>query len=128
MKRRTLFMLIVVVALVGAGGLFFYRQQSNTAQAATTTRSTATITRGSLTASVTGAGNIYAPQQTSLSFALTGAQIKSISVQVEAGQVLALEDDTDLQYSLRSAQSQLTSAQAALDKLKQPAAQTDVNA
>ncbi len=132
MKRRTLLVLIVVVALVGVGGFIFYRQQTNTAQAATTTRSTATITRSSLVASVTGAGNIYAPQQTTLNFALTGAQIKSISVQVgdkvKAGQVLALEDDTDLQYSLKSAQAQLTSAQAALEKLKQPAAQTDVNA
>lgn len=132
MKRRILVSLVIVAALLSAGAFLFYRQQSNTAQAATTALTTGTVTRGSLVASVSGAGNIYAPQQTSLNFELTGSQITQINVQVgdqvKAGQVLAQEDNTDLQFSLRTAQAQLTSAQASLDKLEQPATQTDVNA
>jgi HlyD family secretion protein len=121
---------LVFIVLAGAGGFWYYRQQ--TAASAATTRSTATVTRGSLVATVSGAGNIAAPQQTNLSFALTGAPITQINVQVgdkvQAGQVLAQVDDSNLQLSLRSAQAQLTSAQASLDALRQPPLEADVNA
>jgi HlyD family secretion protein len=132
MKRSSILILLIVVALVGAGGFVLYQRQMSSAQAATTNLQTGTVTRGSLVATVSGAGNIYAPQQTNLSFELTGVPITQINVQVgdkvKAGQVLAIEDDSDLQFSLRTAQANLASAQASLDKLKQPPLETAVNA
>jgi HlyD family secretion protein len=47
---------------------------------------------------------------------------------VKAGDVLATEDDSDLQFALRSAQAQLASAQASLAKLQQPPQAADVAA
>ncbi|MGE5138021.1 MAG: efflux RND transporter periplasmic adaptor subunit [Rudaea sp.] len=133
MKRRSFLVLALAAILITAGGLFYYQQQqASRVQAASANRATATITRGSIVASVSGAGNIYAPQQTTLNFESSGSTITAINVQVgdkvKAGQVLAQEDDTDLQYSLQTAQAQLTSAQAALAKLKLPPSQTDVTA
>ncbi len=133
MKRRTLILILILVVLVGAGGYYIYQQQANSARAAAVAnRQTATLTRGTLVATVSSAGNISAPQQTNLSFQLSGVPITKISVavgdKVKAGDVLALEDDSDLQFALRSAQANLASAQASLDKLKQPPLQADVDA
>ena len=132
MKHRWLLILLIIVALVGAGAYVLYQRQASSVEAATTSVQTGIITRGSLAATVSGAGNIYSPQQTDLSFELTGVPITTIQVQVgdqvKTGQVLALEDDSDLQFSLRTAQASLASAQASLDKLKQPPLETDVNA
>ncbi len=132
MERRKVAILVAMVALVGLGGFLLFQQQANTARAATATLPTTTITVGSLVATVSGAGNIYAPQQTNLSFQLTGVPITRVNVQVgdqvKAGEVLAQADDSDLQFALRTAQANLTSAQAALDKLKQPPLAPDVEA
>ncbi len=132
MQRRTLAIVLFALALLGAGGYYFFQQQQAAVRAAATNRATATIARGTLVASVSAAGNIYAPQQTSLNFQLTGVPIKKINVKVgdavKAGAVLAEVDDSDLQFQIRTAQSSLTSAQAKLDALKQPASQADLDA
>ena len=47
---------------------------------------------------------------------------------VKTGDVLALEDDSDIQFALRSAQAQLASSEASLSKLKQPPLAADVAA
>ncbi|HEY6042106.1 MAG TPA: efflux RND transporter periplasmic adaptor subunit [Anaerolineae bacterium] len=129
MKARTIIIILIVIAVLGVGGYFIWQQQQNTAKAATT-RQTATITRGSLAATVSGAGNLYAPQQTNLNFQLTGVPITKVNVQVgdkvKAGDVLAQVDDSDLQFSLRTAQSNLKSAQAKLTQTKTPASKDDV--
>jgi HlyD family secretion protein len=133
MKIRTWIMILILVAVIGAGGYYIYQQRVSSASAAVTAnRQTATITRGSLVATVAGAGNIYAPQQTNLSFQLTGVPITKVNVvvgdKVKAGDVLATEDNSNLQFALRSAQAQLTSAQANLAKLQQPPLAADVAA
>ena len=94
MKIRTLIMILILVALIGAGGYYVYQQRVSSASAAVTlNRQTATVTRGSLVATVAGAGNIYAPQETNLSFQLTGVPITKVNVvvgdKVKAGDVLA---------------------------------------
>jgi HlyD family secretion protein len=131
-RRNLLIALILLVLLGGASYLFYERQVSSASAAAISNLQTATVTRGTLVATVSGAGNIYAPQQTNLSFQLTGVPITKINVnvgdQVKAGQVLAQADDSDLRFALRSAQAQLTSAQANLSKLKQPPLAADVAA
>ena len=129
MKARTIIIILVVIAVLGVGGYFIWQQQQNTAKAATT-RQTATVTRGALAATVSGAGNLYAPQQTNLNFQLTGVPITKVNVQVgdkvKAGDLLAQVDDSDLQFSLRTAQSNLKSAQAKLTQTKTPASKDDV--
>lgn len=129
---RRLFTFLLIVVVIAGGVLYFvYQQQAQTARAATT-RPTTTITRGSLVATVSGAGNLYAPQQTNLNFQLTGVPITKVSVQVgdkvKAGDVLAQVDDSDLQFSLRTATAGLASAKAKLDALQLPPKQTDVAA
>ena len=133
MKLNRIVITLVLLIIVGAAGFFIYQQQVGSARAAAVAnRQTATITRGTLVSSVSGAGNLYAPQQTNLNFQLAGVPIVKIDVQVgdkvKAGDVLAQEDDSDLQFALRSAQSGLASAQANLAKLQQPPLQADVDA
>jgi len=93
MKPRNL-LIIVLIVILGVGGFLFYQQFSAaSARAAATNRSVGTVTRGNLTATVTVAGNISAPQQTNLSFQLSGVPITKINVkvgdQVKSGDVLA---------------------------------------
>lgn len=133
MSKRTLIMVLILLALIGAGGYYLWQQQVSSARAATVAnRQTATLTTGTLIASVSGAGNIYAPQQTNLSFQLSGVPITQVNVnvgdQVKAGDVLAQADDSTLQFALRTAQANLTSAQASLAKLQQPPLAADVQA
>ncbi len=54
--------ILILVVLVAAGGFYIYQQQVNAAHAAAVNLQTATVTRGTLTATVSGAGNISAPQ------------------------------------------------------------------
>jgi HlyD family secretion protein len=133
MKARTWITILILVILIGAGGYYVYQQRVSSASAAAiANRQTATVTQGTLVATVAGAGNIYAPQETNLSFELTGVPITKVNVaigdQVKAGDVLAEEDNSQLQFSLRSAQAQLSTAQANLAKLQQPPLAADVAA
>ena len=104
----------------------------NKLQASLGMSQTGTLTRGALAATVSGAGNINASQQTALNFQLSGVPITKINVmvgdKVKAGDVLALEDDTDLQFAVRTAQASLASAKANLAKLTQPPLAADVAA
>ncbi|MGE5139691.1 MAG: efflux RND transporter periplasmic adaptor subunit [Rudaea sp.] len=132
MSRRTVVTIIVLIALVATGGWVFYQRQAANARAAVVNRSLGTLSRGTLVATVSGAGNIYAPQQTNLNFQLTGVPITKINVgvgdTVKAGDLLAQADDSDLQYSVRTAQANLASAQAKLAALQAPASAADVAA
>ena len=82
---------------------------------------TATVTRGSLQATVSASGTIVAHAQVAVPFQNSG-QIKTINVkvgdQVKAGQVLASLDTSDLQVAVASAQAGLDSAQAKLASAK----------
>jgi HlyD family secretion protein len=104
--------LIVLAALVIVG-----------CQASPTTKTaapeTATVKRGTLTQTVSASGTIKARPQVDLTFQSLG-QIKRLDVQVgdrvQAGQVLARLDTTDLELAVAQAQVSLDSAKT---KLKQ---------
>ncbi len=85
--------------------------------------------RTTLSSSVTTTGTIASSQQVTLTFGSTG-KIKEFLVglgaQVTTGQALARIDDTDLQQTAKSAQSNLDSAQARLNAALQPPQTTDV--
>ena len=121
MKRNVIIILIVVVIALGVAGFFGYQQL--TARAATTQRAPTTpVTRGSLVATVAAAGNVAAVRSASLAFDISG-HVSKVNVQVgdavKAGQVLMELDTRDLQFSLRNAQAQLSSAQANYEAAKQ---------
>ncbi len=130
MKRNVVITLVVLV-LVVAGVAVFYQQQAAKA-ASEPTFQTAQLSRGTLVATVSGAGNIAAPQQSNLNFQLTGVPITKVNVQVgqqvKAGDVLATVDDSTLQFALRTAQANLVSAQAKLAALQAPPSPSDVAA
>lgn len=121
MKRNTIIVVIVVVIVLGIAGFFGYQQM--TARAASTARpNTTPVQRGSIVATVAAAGNLSAVKAASLAFEQSG-RVSKVNVQVgdtvKAGQTLMELDTSDLQFSLRNAQSQLDSAQANFDAAKQ---------
>ncbi|MGE5139531.1 MAG: efflux RND transporter periplasmic adaptor subunit [Rudaea sp.] len=132
MNKRLVTITTAALLAVGAAGLWMYQQKVSTAHAAAVTVQTATISRGNISATVSGAGNIFAPQETNLSFQLTGTPITQVNVQVgdkvKTGDVLAQVDDTELQLAVTTAQAQLTTAQANLAKLQQPPVAADLYA
>ena len=88
---------------------------------------TATVTRGDVTATVTGSGNAESSLRTPVSFEGSGT-VTSVAVEpgdtVTLGQTLATIDDADAQAELRTAEAQLANAQAVLDQAR--AGPTDV--
>ncbi len=126
MSRRNLVLVIVLVLVlvIGAGAFYFWQQSNAQRTNAAATRQTGTLSRGALSASVSGAGNITAPQQSNLSFGVSGVPVTKVNVKVgdavKKGDVLAEADATQLNQALASAQTNLKSAQAKLDDLKAP--------
>lgn len=123
MKRNVLVIIIVVVIVLAAAGFFGVQQM--TASAASATRlQTTEVQRGTLVATVNAAGNVSAPNQATLAFQSTGRVTKvnvALGDKVKSGQVLMELDTTDLQLALKTAQTDLASAQANYD-----AAQTNL--
>ncbi len=131
MKRRTLILIgIILLVLIGAGAFYFWQQSNAQRVAATATRQTAVLSRGELVATVSGAGNITAPQQSNLSFGVSGVPVIKVNVKigdtVKKGDVLAEADAVELKEQLKTAQTNFASAQAKLDDLKAPATQDEL--
>jgi HlyD family secretion protein len=129
-KRNLIIGVIVLVVLVGAGAFYFFQQQQNAARSAAAQRQTATLTRGDLVATVSGGGNIYAPQQTNLNFGVSDVPVTQVNVKVgdkvKKGDVLAQVDDAALQDAFQTAQANLASAQANYDSVKAPPTADDI--
>ena len=92
---------------------------------------TATVTRGSLQATVSAAGTIAARAQVTVQFQNAG-QIKTVNVKagdsVKAGQVLASLDTMDLEAAVASAQAGVDSAQAKLAAAKKGPLPSEIKA
>ncbi|MBI4791126.1 MAG: efflux RND transporter periplasmic adaptor subunit [Chloroflexi bacterium] len=117
MKRRLILaggVVLIVLVIAGVFGV-----QRMTASAATTKQvQTATVTRGSLAATVNASGNVSALSSAALGFTSSGrvAQVAvKVGDQVKTGQLLMQLDTTDLQLSLKTAQSNLASQRASFD-------------
>lgn len=124
MSRRTMIIGgVILVLVVGVGALVWSRQQQSAASTAAQ-RQTGTLSRGELVASVSGAGNIYAPQQADLSFGVSGVPVTRVNVKVgdkvKAGDVLAEVESAELEEALKTAELNLANAQAVLDDLIAP--------
>ncbi len=107
---------LVLVGAIGGGGIMVAR--GNTA-APTAAPRTATVTRGSISQTVTVSGSISAQGQARLAFKSGGkiAQIYVTSGQtVSLGQPLAKLDTTDLETAVATAQQNLANALASYQK------------
>lgn len=120
MKRRTL-MIIALVIVVAIGVGIYYMQQQTKPATTTTTQQTSTVTRGSLTATVSAAGNVSALNSVALAFQTSG-RVTQVNAQVgdkiKKGQLLMQVDTADLDLALKTAQASLISAQASYDAAK----------
>ena len=107
---------LVVVGAIGGGGILIARGST---AAPKVEQRTATVTRGSVSQTVTVSGSISALGQARLAFKSGGkiAQIYVTSGQaVTAGQPLAKLDTTDLETAVSTAQQSLANAQASYQK------------
>jgi HlyD family secretion protein len=121
--------IIIIVAAITAVSVGAYLRLHPQDASAATNVATATVTRGTLTATVNTAGNIQAHQQADLSFGQSGT-VKAINVEVgervKAGDVLAELDTADLDLQQRNAQVSLKTAQAQLAQTENPNTEQDI--
>jgi RND family efflux transporter MFP subunit len=119
MKRKVLFIGGLIVILVIAG--YFGWQRLTTTTTTTAAIQTANVSRGSLTATVSAAGNISAPEEAVLAFQTSG-RVTQVNVQVgdavKKGQVLMQLETADLEASLKTAELNLVNTQASYDSAK----------
>jgi multidrug efflux pump subunit AcrA (membrane-fusion protein) len=111
--------LVLGIVLVGAIATAYFMVGSSEPTAAVSTR-TATVTQGSLTATVTGSGNLASSRTSSLAFGASG-KVTAVNVKVgdkvKKGQTLARIDTASAQRTLTAARASLESAQASYDEL-----------
>ena len=117
MKRNSLIIGGVVVILLVIVAVFGWPRV--TASAASNVRAqTVTVTRGTLVATVNTAGNVSAPVAAALAFPSSG-RVAKVAVQVgdavKKDQLLMQLDTTDLLLALKTAQTNLASAQTNFD-------------
>ncbi|MCX7841302.1 MAG: biotin/lipoyl-binding protein, partial [Anaerolineae bacterium] len=119
MKRKSVIVAgIVVLVLIGIGGYIWQSQQTPTT---TPGIQTTTVRRGSLSATVSAAGNVSAVNQIAIPFQTSGIVTKvnvTVGSVVKKDQVLLELDDTDLRLALRTAQTNLNSAEASYEQTK----------
>ncbi len=105
-----------LVAAIAVGAWWGFTR-SDGSGATTNTPSTATVTRGNLSRTVSASGTVAAAHTDDLSFS-TGGTVTAVNVKagdtVTKGQVLASIDPGQLQAAVSSAQASLASAQAQL--------------
>lgn len=131
MKRKYLIIGGIVLVLLLAGGGFYFWRQSATAASTATTRQTTTVAQGTLTASVSGAGNISAPETSNLSFGVGDVSVTAVNVQVgtqvKAGDVLATAKSDQYDQAVKNASLTLQAAQVALADLQAPATTDEIS-
>lgn len=114
LRRRWLNLLLAILLI--AAVILAFRVIGNPTSTAPVER-TATVTRGTVTASVTGSGNTESSVATPVSF-ITNGVVTAINVKpgdkVTNGQPLATIDPATATNNLRTAQAQLAGDQAAL--------------
>lgn len=119
MSKRNL-IIIVAVVLVVAGGAYLLLRQRSASSANAADLQTAEIQRGTLTASVSGAGTIAALQTATLAWTRDGVVGKvnvSVGDAVNPGEVLMELEPGSLDPAVLQAQADLLAAQQELDTL-----------
>jgi HlyD family secretion protein len=105
---------IPLVLILAGGGYLVWQLRSSGATALEAT-STATVSRGTLSASVSGSGTVAATTSRGLSFPVEGSVTEllvAVGDRVTAGQPLARISTSELELTLQQAQADLKSAEA----------------
>jgi len=114
-RLRILTINLVIVVAIAAVGYWGYSTLHPKAAAAAI--STATVTRGDVSTTVSSSGNVVSPSDIALAPTTTGTLAKlnvKVGQSVHAGEVLAQMDTTALQSAVAQAESSLVQAQANL--------------
>ena len=114
-RLRILTINLVIVVAIAAVGYWGYSTLHPKAAAAAI--STATVTRGDVSTTVSSSGNVVSPSDIALAPTTTGTLAKlnvKVGQSVHAGEVLAQMDTTSLQSAVAQAESSLVQAQANL--------------
>ena len=128
--RKTLIVLIIMAILVTAGA-WAYQNYFTQVEEPEVEREEHPVERGSLTAEVNATGTILAEKQTTLSFKNPG-RVAEVLVeegqQVQAGEVLARLETTDLELAVEQARMGVEQAESAVEqaRLALASAQTQV--
>ena len=132
MKRFVI--IVVILAVVAGSAWLIYNRTSTAAQSAatTTTASSVTaVTRGTIELVVAATGSLVPERQVTLNFAASGVVSEVIAVKgarVEANQILAKLDTSDLELSIKQAEISLSSAEASFARTSKGATEDDINA
>lgn len=122
---------VIVLSIIAIIGLQFVQgvPQAGAQEQAGEIQDETTVDLGILTVTVSGTGTVQPIRQSSLSFELS-QPVKEVLVQegqsVEAGDVLAILDVTDLEAALQDAEVELRRQQVEFDALIAPAREADI--
>jgi len=135
-RRTGILAIILVVAAVIVGTYYVRQRQRAQAEQTEPTMQMAVVTRGDLTLSADGSGELIPGTEVELAFGSSGVVTElwvEVGDEVQTGDVLARIDDGEAQRALLSAQIQLTKAQLALSaaeaqllSVKEGSAQADL--
>ena len=121
--KRWVIVALVVVLVAAGGGYYYYTGQSAVAQGTQQESvKTASVRRGDLTLSATGAGVVVPVDEVEVGFSVDGTLTKvavQVGDEVKEGDVLAQIDDLDLQQAQVSAQQQVVKAKIDLEAAKE---------
>lgn len=110
-----------VVVLAGAGGAYAAVNDGGGKPTGSSTARVATVTKGTVLATVSGSGTLASPNDAGLDFT-TGGTLTMVNVKpgdkVKKGQVLAEVDATDAKATLQQDEASLTAAEADLTKVE----------
>jgi HlyD family secretion protein len=124
-------MLVIVfaVALVGGAGYVGFQSSRAENSIAASQPQTVPVTRGDVQQTVTAPGGLVSTRQVMLSMDVSG-RLAEVNVRpgdhVEAGQVLACLEITDLEQAVADAELSLRQAELRLEKLQEPASEADI--
>jgi len=120
-KRKRIIIITSILVLVLATGVYGY-QKINTPKATTQSERIIPVQKGEVTETISATGTVQSSKEASLNFPNGSDKIIAINVkvgdQVKAGQVLAIVDSSLLNIQVKTAQANLSAAQARLDELK----------
>src|SRR6266851_3698300 len=126
-KTRLVVAGLAIVALVL--GTLIYRDMFVTTKNAGSSLNLYTVTRRTVTASITGSGNVEPQAQSNVNFKVAGTLTEidvHVGDHVSAGQTLAKIDSTAEQNALAQAQANLSTAQANLQSAQTPLTQNQI--
>jgi HlyD family secretion protein len=119
MKKRGWLYIILAIVVIGGAAFYYTRGQGQSNQQAT--YQTATVTRGSITQSVSSSGSVRSMQSAQVDWQTSG-QVSKVEVQVgqqvQAGQELEVLDPTSVSPSVLNAQQTLVDAENSLQSLQ----------